>query len=110
LVNADGEAAAGGGYDVTLCADEKRLRGVLVADARDERAATCVVERKDAEEIFEAARDAIGRVVGFGVGVAQGAGGGEEEAFAGGDVDGGVDPELVAGELNFLGETGPGGG
>ena len=110
LIDADGEAAIDGRKDVLFCADEERLRGVLIADAADDGAAASVVEGKDAKQILEAAREAGGTGVGFGIGVAKGAGGGEDDVFAGVNVDAGIDPGLIAGELEFLREALLGGG
>jgi hypothetical protein len=91
-------------------ADEERLRYLRVADAADQSTAAGTAEGQDAQEVLEAARNAIGSVVFLGVGVAKLAGSGDYNVLAGLHVDAGVGPELIAGNLNFLGEAALAGG
>ena len=74
LIDADREAAGDRRDEVAFGADEKRLRGVFVADAADDRAAASLVEGQIAQKIFEAASDSGGSGVGLLIGVAKGSG------------------------------------
>src|SRR5579883_1648283 len=55
LIDADREAAIDRGGNFLLWADEEWLCSVLITDAPDNRAAARVVERKDTQQILEAA-------------------------------------------------------
>ncbi len=105
LIDAYREAAGHGSEHVAARADQKRLSNVLVADAADERAAACFVERKHAEKILESASEAVGAVVLLRVGITELAGGGKEHVFTGLHVDAAVHPCVFAGELDLLGEA-----
>src|SRR6267142_1980259 len=105
LIDAYREAAGHWSEHVAARADQKRLSNVLVADAADERAAACFVERKHAEKILESASEAVGAVVLLRVGITELAGGGKEHVFTGLHVDAAVHPCVFAGELDLLGEA-----
>ncbi len=102
LIDADREAAGDGRHEVAFCADEKRLRGVLVADAANDRAASGFVERQIAQKILEAASHAGGSGVGLLVGVAKRSGRRGDHVFARLHIDASVHPGRIPGELNFL--------
>jgi len=86
------------------------LRDIGITDSADEGAAACVIKWKDANEVFEAAGEAIGAIIGLGVGIAQVAIGREDDALAGLKSDAGVGPDIGAIENEFLGEKLLGGG
>ncbi len=103
LINAYGKASGDGGDYFAASADGKRLRGVLIADAPDERAASGCVKRQHAEKVLEAAGEAFGAVVIFRVRIMEFASGSDQHVFAGLNVDTSIDPGFIASELNFLG-------
>src|SRR5260370_20236425 len=84
---------------------EEGLGGVLIADAPDERSTPGLIERQNAKKVREAARYTVWAVVFLCVNVTKPAGGGDEHVFASLDVDASVDPGLLAGHLDFLGEA-----
>src|SRR5579863_100763 len=83
-------------------ADEEDAGGVAVADATDERAASGVVDREVAGEVLPAAGESFGAVR-LGLGELERARAGDVERVAGGDLDAGVEPGLISGDVEFLG-------
>lgn len=103
LIDAHGKPPADSSDDIGVSAKQKRLRGFQVTNAAKQRAASRLIERQDAEKIFEAAREAVRAIVFRSIGVAQLAGSGDNDMFARLHVKGRIYPKLVAGDLNFLG-------
>ncbi len=110
LVEANGEGAAGVRDDVALGADQERLREGGVTYASDYGAATRCVVGKNANEVFEIAREASGVGIGWSVVVVHFAGDGGDDVLAGLNGDAGVDPALVAGDGDVLRDAALAGG
>jgi hypothetical protein len=83
-------------------ADEEGLRCILVADAADDGTATGVIEGKDAQQVLESTREAVWVIVRLGVGIAELSGGREDDMFPGLNINAGIDPGFVAGQLHLL--------
>ena len=103
LVDAKGKPAGSGNKYVLARADQEGLGSVRFADAADECAAACSVQRKNADQILEAAAQTFRAIVIFGVAVSEASRGSNQDVLASLNIDAAIEPGLVAGELNFLG-------
>ena|SRR5437016_3250066 len=90
---------------IATSANDEGSRNVFIADKPDECTASSFVERENTEKVLEAAPEAVRTIVVFGVSVTELAGGGHEHVFAGLNIDAGIDPGLLAGQLDFLGKA-----
>ena len=102
LIDAHGKTPRDRSDNIAARADGKRLGGVFVADAPNQRAPPRFIEWQDPKKVFEAPREAVRTIVVLRVDVAELAGGSDEHVLAGLNVDAGVDPGFFAGYLDFL--------
>jgi hypothetical protein len=86
-------------------AQQKWLRYVGVPHATHQSASTGSIKWEDSQQILEPARDTLGAVVLFGVGITHFSAGGHHNVLAGLHVDSGVRPQLLPNQLNFLGNA-----
>src|SRR6266404_2522550 len=105
LIDADGEPSGNGSDEVAVRAQQKGLRNFRIADAADERAAACVVEGQNAQEILEGPRDAVRSIVLLGVRIAELTRRGDNDVLAGLNINSSIRPKLFANDLNFLGKA-----
>src|SRR5258708_25966864 len=105
LVDANGKTPSNRSNHITVDAQQKWLRYVGVPHATHQSASTGSIKREDSQQILEPARDTLGAVVLLGVGITHFSAGGHRNVLAGLHVDSGVPPQLLASELNFLGNA-----
>jgi hypothetical protein len=105
LIDADGETSGNGSDEVAVRAYQKRLGNFRIANAADERSATCAVERQNAQQILETACNALGSVVFLCVRIAKFATRGDNDVLAWLNVNSSIRPGLLAGDLDLLGNA-----
>src|SRR5258708_7620834 len=105
LVDANGKTPSNRSNHITVDAQQKWLRYVGVPHATHQSASTGSIKREDSQQILEPARDTLGAVVLLGVGITHFSAGGHRNVLAGLHVDSSVRPQLLASELNFLGNA-----
>src|SRR5579859_6872001 len=106
LINANCQTAGNGSDEVTLSAQQEGLCGGSVAETADQRAPARAVERQNAKEILEAARDAIGTVIFLGIGITQVSRSMDENMLARLYIDSSIGPLLVVRDLDIMRQSG----
>src|SRR5258708_4390724 len=105
LIDTNRKPAQDGGDYIATSANDERSSDVFIANEPDESTASGFVVGQNAKKVLESARQAVRSVVVFGVNVTELAGGGHEDVFAGLNIDAGINPGFLAGQLDFLGKA-----
>src|SRR5260370_3008844 len=105
LIDADRQTPSNRSNHITVGTQQKWLCYVGVPHTTHQSASTGSIKWEDSQQILEPARDTLGAVVLFRSGTTHFSAGGHQNVLAGLHVDSGVRPQLLASELNFLGNA-----